>query len=342
MKTFTRHGIACATALFAAITASAQTYSVTRLDSDLSNTATFTDPNLIIPWGLAASGTDPWWVSDNGNGLSTLYDGQGNIQTLVVSIPPSATGGATGTPTGIVANSTTDFGGAFFLFDSEDGTIQTWAGAPSASIAVDNGPAAVYKGLAMAQMNGANVLYAANFRTAHVDAYDTSFDRIDLAPEAFLDPAIPAGYAPFNVQPIGGNLFVTFAKQDSSKHDEVDGPGFGYVDEFNSAGKLLMRLQHGTYMNAPWGIALAGSNFGMFSGNLLVGNFGSGTIVAFNPATGKVVGNLMNASNRPIIIPGLWALAFGQGGANGPTNQLYYTAGFKREAHGIFGFVAAQ
>ena len=342
MKTLTRSCLTCATAVFAATALSAQTYSVTKLVSDVSGVATFTDPNLVNPWGLAAAGTAPWWVSDNGTGLSTLYDGQGNIQSLVVNVPPGATGGKTGTPTGIVANTSSSFGGSFFIFDSEDGTIQTWAGAPGTTIVVDNGTAAVYKGLAMAQISTSNILYAANFRSGKVEAYNTSFKPVSLPAGAFTDSTLPAGYAPFNVQTIGGDIFVAFAEQDSAKHDEVDGPGLGYVDKFNPSGKLLMRLQHGSYMNAPWGIALAGSNFGTFSNDLLVGNFGSGAVVAFDPTTGKVKGTLTNSSNKPIVIPGLWALGFGQGGTNGPSDWLYFTAGIKSEAHGLFGFFAPQ
>jgi uncharacterized protein (TIGR03118 family) len=319
---------------------SAQTYSVTKLVSNVSGGATFTDPNLINPWGLAASGEDPWWVSDNNSGLSTLYNGQGQIQSLVVTIPPGKAGGPIGAPSGIVANSTTDFGGNFFLFDTEDGTIQGWNGAPSSTIIVDNGTAAVYKGLCLP--SGVNFLYAANFFSGKVEVYNTNFELQTLAPDAFFDPDIPAGYAPFNIQAVGTNLFVTFAKQDASKQNEVNGPGLGYVDEFEENGKLIMRLEHGNYMNAPWGIALAGSNFGTLSGDLLVGNFGSGEVIAFDAATGKVIGSLKGSDNKPIVIPGLWALAFGQGGNNGPTDWLYFTAGVDKQNGGLFGFYAAN
>ena len=319
---------------------SAQTYSVTKLVSSVSGGATLTAPNLINHWGLAASGENPWWVSDNNSGLSTLYNGEGQIQSLVVTIPPGKAGGSIGAPSGIVANSTTDFGGNFFLFDTEDGTIQGWNGAPSSTIIVDNGAAAVYKGLCLPA--GLNALYAANFFSGKVEAYNTNFELQTLAPDAFFDPDIPAGYAPFNIQAIGTTLFVTFAKQDASKQNEVDGPGLGYVDAFAENGKLLMRLQHGNYMNAPWGIALAGSDFGTLSGDLLVGNFGSGEVIAFDFATGKVIGSLQGSNNKPIVIPGLWALAFGQGGNNGPTDWLYFTAGVKKETGGLFGFYAPE
>jgi len=342
MKTIKYIGVVCAATMFAAAL-SAQTYSLTKLVSSQSGVATFTDPNLVNPWGLAASGTNPWWVSDNASGLSTLYNGEGDIQSLVVTIPPAPSGTApAGSPTGIVANSTSGFGGGFFLFDTEDGTIQSWTGASSSAVVVDKGPVAVYKGLAMAQMGSVDVLYAANFRTGKVEAYDTNFNPITLAAEAFTDSKLPAGFAPFNIQPIGSDLYVAFAQQDASRHDATVGAGLGYVDEFDTNGKLLMRLQHGNYLNAPWGIALAGSNFGSVSGDLLVGNFGSGTIIAFNPTTGKAIGALTNSSNKAIAIPGLWALAFGQGGNNGPTDWLYFTAGGKNQEFGLFGFLAPQ
>jgi uncharacterized protein (TIGR03118 family) len=329
-----------AAALSAAL--SAQTYSVTKLVSNTAGVATFTDPNLINPWGLAASGENPWWVSDNNSGLSTLYNGQGQIQSLVVTIPPGKAGGPIGAPSGIVANSTSDFGGNFFIFDTEDGTIQGWNGAPSATIIVDNGAAASYKGLTMGVMGTANVLFAADFFSGKVEAFDTNFNPITLATGAFTDSTLPAGFAPFNVQNIGGDIFVTFAKQDSTKLNNLNGAGLGYVDKFNPNGKLLMRLEHGNYMNAPWGIALAGSNFGTLSGDLLVGNFGSGEVIAFNASTGKVIGSLQGSNNKPIVIPGLWALAFGQGGNNGPSDWLYFTAGVKNETGGLFGFYAAN
>jgi uncharacterized protein (TIGR03118 family) len=194
----------------------------------------------------------------------------------------------------------------------------------------------------MAQMGSVNVLYAANFRAGTVDVFDTNFDPVTLAPGAFTDPRVPAGWAPFNVQVINGNIFVAFAEQDSAKHDEVDGPGLGFVDEFTPAGKLVMQFQHGSYLNAPWGLALAPANFGKFSNALMVGNFGSGAVVAYDLTTGKAGGVLETSSAKPLAIPGLWALNFGLGGSTGPTNWLYYTAGIKSEAHGLFGYIIAQ
>lgn len=322
--------------------ANAQTgYSETKLVSDRPGKAEKTDPNLVNPWGLAAVNAGDWWVSDNNSGLTTLYDGEGNIQSLVVTIPPGSSDPTSkGSPTGVVGNTTSDFGGSFFIFDSEDGTISAWFGASSTVTQIDKGTAAVYKGLAMATMGTVNVLYATNFRAGTVEAYDMDFNPFSLAAGAFTDPKIPAGFAPFGIQNIKGNLYVTFAKQDAAKHDQVNGAGLGYVDEFDPTGKLLHRLQHVSNFNAPWGIALAGSNFGTFSGDILVGMFGSGQIAAFDPATSKFVGVVSGSNGKAIAIPGLWALQFGQGGTSGPTDWLYFTAGPQNEAHGLFGFLS--
>lgn len=331
--------------LSAAGPSSAQTYGEVRLVSDTAaGLGTTIDPNLVNPWGLAAAPGNPWWVSDNGTGLSTLYDNLGNVIPLVVTIPPSASApaGSTGTPTGIVANTTTDFAAAPFLFDSEDGTITSWSGAPSATIVVDKGSAAVYKGLAIGQLGTVNVIYAANFRAGTVEVYDTNFNPLELSPGAFKDPMLPAGMAPFNVQVLNGNVFVAYAVQDAAKHDEQDGPGLGFVEEFDGSGNSIQRFQHGNFLNAPWGMAIAPSDFGPFSNDLLVGNFGSGQIIAFDLATGKAKGALRNAKGKAIATPGLWALSFGLGGGSGPANQLFFTAGVKGEAHGVYGYFFAN
>ncbi len=302
------------------------------------------DPNLVNPWGLAAFPGNPWWVSDNGPGLSTLYDGSGNIQSLVVTIPPSASSpaGSLGTPTGIVANPTPDFGGAAFIFDTEDGTISSWAGAPSATIVVDKGAAAVYKGLAIGTMGSVNVLYAANFRSGKIEVYDTNFNPVTLAPGAFTDPKLAPSLAPFNVQVLNGNVYVAYAVQDSAKHNEVDGAGLGFIEEYDASGNSIRRFEHGKFLNAPWGLALAPGDFGLYSNDLLVGNFGSGTVLAFDTTTGKLKNALRNQHGQPLAIPGLWALSFGLGGAAGPANWLYFTAGINAETHGLFGYFVAR
>lgn len=316
-------------------------YIRTNLITDVSGVAPQTDPNLLNGWGIAALPGGPWWVAANHTGLSTVYDGTGAIMSLVVTIPPSAATGGTGSPTGIVANSTTDFGGSLFLFDSEDGVISGWTSGTAATIKVDNGAAgAIYKGLAMAQMGSANFLYAANFHAGTVEVYDANFAWVDLGPAAFKDPTIPAGFAPFNVQTINGAIFVMYAKQDADAEDEVAGPGLGFVDAFTTEGALIRRYQHGPWLNAPWGAAVAPSDFGDLSGSLLIGQFGSGRIIAYDLNTGVVKGTLNNGNNGlPITIPGLWGIGFGNDGAAGPANSLYFAAGPKDEEHGLYGVI---
>jgi uncharacterized protein (TIGR03118 family) len=339
--------LACAMALlpglsFFSTPAQAQSYSVVKLTSDLPGVAPNQDTQLVNPWGLAALAGEPWWVSDNNSGLSTLYNSSGVKQSLVVTIPPgSIDPTAIGSPTGIVANSTSSFGGAAFIFDTEDGTIQAWTGASSAEIKVDKGTAAVYKGLTATWSGDVAVLYAANFGAGTIEEYDTNFNPIALAPGAFTDPRVPAGWAPFNVQAIGGAIYVTYAKQAAGKQNQEDGAGLGIVDKFNTSGTLLVKFQHGTFLNAPWGVAVAPASFGSFSNDVLVGNFGSGQIVAFNPSTGAEVGVLDSSSGSAITIPGLWALAFGDGGSSGPTTWLFFTAGIEAQAHGLFGYIVA-
>jgi uncharacterized protein (TIGR03118 family) len=332
-----------------------QHYLQTNLVSDIPGMAAVTDPNLVNPWGMSRnSSTSPWWVSDNGPGLATLYTGTGAIASLVVTIPtgdPSLS--STGTPTGQVFNGTTDFaltpGGsnpARFIFVTEDGTVSGWAGGPTATIKVNTHSKSVFKGVALASSmtksgGTANFLYVADFRKARVAVYDTNFNPVHMGEDAFQDESIPDGYAPFNVQNIGGDLYVSFALQDSQKHDEVDGPGLGYVDVFSTSGRLLHRLQHGNWFSGPWGMTQAPSDFGAYSHNILVGQFGSGQILVFDPVTGKFKGTLNDASNNPITIDGLWDIAFGSGGNSGPSTTLFFSAGLNGEADGLFGTITA-
>jgi uncharacterized protein (TIGR03118 family) len=344
-QSFSSAGKACAIALltglpFLSSPVQAQSYSVVPLTSDLSGVAPNQDTQLVNPWGLAALPGDAWWVSDNNSGFSTLYNSSGVKQSLVVTIPPSSSDPtAIGSPTGIVANSTSSFDGAAFLFDTEDGTISAWTGQPTAVIKVDKGTAAVYKGLTMAQMNGENVLYAANFGAGTVEAYDTNFNPITLSAGAFTDPRVPAGWAPYNVQAIGSSIYVTYAKQDATKQNGVNGAGLGIVDKFDTSGTLQLKFAHGSYLNAPWGVAVAPADFGTFSNDVLVGNFGSGEIIAFNPTTGAELGALENSSSKAITIPGIWGLEFGQGGESGPATWLFFTAGIGKQEHGLFGYI---
>lgn len=321
--------------------AAAQRATPVNLTSDIPDVGDFNDTNLVNPWGLVAAPGGPWWISDNGTGLSTLYNGAGKPNALVVTVLP-ATGSGPGNPTGIVLNSTSDFaiGGSatHFLFATEDGTIQGWSSGTSTAIAVNNNPGAVYKGLALAATGGANYLYAANFRNATVDVFDKNFSSHSFGSGAFVDSTIPAGYAPFNVAVIGSNkLAVTYALQDSAKHDDVRGIGHGYVDIYDNAGNLLSRLPHIPYLNSPWAVVIApASGFGGFSGDTLVGQFGSGAIVAYDPS-GNFVGLLFDPAALQLQIDGLWGLGFGNGTGSGPTTTLYFTAGAFDEAHGILG-----
>jgi uncharacterized protein (TIGR03118 family) len=321
------------------------------LVSDVPNLAQITDTNLVNSWGMARSSTSPWWIADNGMGVSTVYNGTGIPfplgNPLIVTIPPPTNGGGPSTPTGIVYNSASDFEvapgkPARFIFVTEDGTISGWnssANSTSAILKVDNSPNAVYKGVTIAQKDNASFLYVANFRGGSVDVFGTDFKPVKLAANAFIDNNIPADFAPFNVQNIKGKIFVTFAEQDAQKHDNLDGSGLGFVDVFDTDGNLLMSLEHGNWMDAPWGIALAPSDFGSFSDNLLVGNFGSGQIVAFNPENGNFSDILKNTSGKPITIEGLWGLGFGNGATAGPNSTLFFTAGINGEAHGLFGAI---
>lgn len=319
----------------------AQHYTENKLVSDISGNATVLDPNLKNSWGLARSSGSPWWVADNTSGLSTLYQASGTAASLVVTIPTPVGGTPPAAPTGIIFNGTPDFvlangKAAAFIFDTEDGTISAWNGGATATLEVTT-PKAVYKGLALSEFRGAHYLYATNFRAGRVEVYDTKFHRVRLSFEDFADWRIPRGYAPFNIQAIGQNLYVTYAKQDEAKHDDVAGPGHGFVNVFNSAGILQSRLQWGPWFNSPWGVTLAPSEFGEFSHSLLVGNFGSGKIAAFNPATGMFEGWVLNPDGSVLSIDGLWGLMFGNGGSAGPLNTLFFSAGPNDEADGLFG-----
>lgn len=324
----------------------ASSFSTTPLVSDGGLGAAHTDPHLINPWGIAFNPNGFVWIADNGSSTSTLYDGNGVPQTLVVAIPAGATGPAN--PTGIVYNGSSDFkvtqngvsGASAFLFDGEGGTIAGWSPAvngTNAVTAVDMGAAgAIYKGLAIASYAGANYLYAADFGLGAVEVYDTNFQKVTLPGGSFTDPMLPAGYAPFGIQAINGKLYVSFAQRAGSGPDEVDGAGLGFVDVFDTSGAMLQRLVSGGSLNAPWGMAMAPANFGSFSNMLLVGNFGDGKINAFDPGTGAMVGTLGTAGT-PIVIDKLWGIAFGNGLNSQPTNTLFYTAGPGDEAHGLYG-----
>jgi uncharacterized protein (TIGR03118 family) len=315
------------------------------LVSDLPGVAQFMDPDLVNPWGMASSSMSPIWVSDNGTGLATLYNGAGVKQGLVVTILPAAgsPAGTVAAPTGQVFNPTSDFAAARFIFATEDGTISTFTGSTTTFRAVDNSfSGAIYKGLALAANASGNFLYAANFHSGNIDVFDKDFKPATLSGR-FTDPSLPAGYAPFNIQEIGGKLYVTYAQQDAAKEDDEPGPGNGFLDVFDTNGVLERRLVSRGPLNSPWGLALAPANFGELSNDLLVGNFGDGRINAFDPTTGALLGPLDDPSGTPITIEGLWGLRFGNGGRGGAPNQLFFTAGIagpapgEIEDHGLFG-----
>lgn len=319
------------------------------LVSDLPGVADFTDTNLVNPWGIATSASSPFWISDNHAGLSTLYNSIGTPQTLVVTIPPPSGGTPPGAPTGVIFNNTTGFAvgaGAAgrFIFSTEDGTIVGWNSGGNGVVKVDNSASgAVYKGLTLGVSSGSNYLYAANFHAGTVDVFDTNYGPVTLA-GTFTDPILPAGFAPFNIQNVAGQLFVTYAVQDAAKHDDVAGPGNGIINVFDTAGNFVKRFATSNSLNSPWGLAVAPTNFGKFSGALLVGNFGNGKINAFDLSSGSSLGGLQNPSGAPISIQGLWGLLFGNGGNGGDKSTLYFTAGIPGggalEDHGLFGSIS--
>lgn len=324
----------------------AQQYTRTDLTADASTTSTMpvtADPNLVNAWGLSRASGSPWWVSDNGTGLTTLYDGAGVPQALVVKIPtPDGTG--TATPTGTVFNYTTGFqvGGkpSVFLFVTEDGTISGWnptVNLTSAVIALNRAGKAIYKGCAIAQTKHGARLYVTDFKSRRVRVFDSSFHRVESDDWAFRDPGVPKSYAPFNVQNVGGNLVVTFAKVESGSTDEEHGAGVGFVSIFDTRGRLVQRLQHGWWLNAPWGVTASPSDFGAFSHRFLIGNFGDGRINAFNTITGKFEGQLLDSTNQPLSVDGLWALSFGNNGKAGSSIEMYFTAGPNDESNGLLG-----
>jgi uncharacterized protein (TIGR03118 family) len=326
-------------------------YTQTNLISDIPGVARITDPNLVNPWGQATIGPSPLWVADNGSDSSTLYTGGVN-GTIPVPAPAAAPlvvkidGGA---PTGTVGNttgSTTDFlvhtkmgtAAANFIFASENGFITAWNRTVSGTEArvVARSPHAVYKGLALASVGTANYLYATDFHHGRIDVFDGRFDRVRLGRHAFTDSNLPDGFAPFGIQLINGELYVSYAKQDAQRHDDVAGPGNGFVDVYSTSGVLQTRLISRGDLNSPWGLVLAPSSFGGFAGDLLVGNFGDGLIHAYDPVHGTEAGTLANTDGNPIAIDGLWGLRFGNGTFGDP-GALVFTAGIADEGHGLLG-----
>ncbi len=328
------------------------------LVSDIPGVAPLTDPDLLNAWGLAATpGTDqapgsPLWVSDNGSDKTTLFAGAtptSVTQVLVVNITAGAPTGQVFNPDRagfVVHDAAGHSGSALFIFASENGAIDAWnpgvgaTGTGPSTVTetpVSNGANAVYKGLAIAQASdGHTYLYATNFRSGRVEVYDSNFQPARLPGGLFTDPGIPAGYAPFGIQELAGELYVTYAKQDAALHDDVAGQGHGFVDVFSNDGALIRRLVSHGQLNSPWGLALAPAGFGGFGGALLVGNFGDGHINAYNPDTGAHLGQLRGPGGHPIVIDGLWGLRFGNGNA-AKTGELVFSAGPNGEADGLLG-----
>ena len=394
MKVLFHFATAASLALAVASPAIAQHYTQVNLVANTSGVAPVTDPNLVNPWGLSRASGSPWWISDNGAGLSTLYNGVGGIVPLVVTIPkadPNSKTFPTGTPTGTIANgSTTDFllakgAPALFLFSTIDGTISGWnptigippGGAPpskQATVVFKATNGSSYTGLTSATIDGKRYLYAANFTKGRVDVFDSAFHKVSLShpdredrdhdrdndrgrdndnDRAFNDEHLPRDFVPFNVQAIGNDIVVTFVLHQEGKPFETDGEGLGFVDIFSSTGKLVQRLQHGRWLNAPWGVALAPLDFGAYSHDLLIGQFAGGsttefggTIAAYDLATGDFVGLVKDATGKNISIAGLWAISPGNSASAGsydataaPVSELYFTAGPDHGTGGLFGYL---
>ena len=342
-------GYALCVAAFPGSLWASNAYVVRNLASDVPDLADFTDPHLKGAWGISESASSPFWISDAGSGLSTLYSSTGSPISLVVAIPPSKAVGVTGsgTPTGTVYNATTGFAigtgeAASFIFDTLDGTISGWnhtVNAAAAQVMVDNSASgASYTGLAIGTSGSNTYLYAANLSKGTIDVFDSNYNPVTL-PNAFQDANLPAGYAPFNIQNLAGNLYVAYALQNTGKTFVTTGAGNGYVDVYSTAGTLMSRLVSGPHLNAPWGLAIAPTNFGDYANDLLVGNFGDGTVNVFNPTTGAYVATLNNADGTPIVIPNLWALQAGNGGSGGDANAVYFTAGIPGPDNGNHGLL---
>jgi uncharacterized protein (TIGR03118 family) len=324
------------------------------LVADTAGVADLTDPNLVNPWGIAISTTSPFWLSDNGTGLATVYSASATatltVSTLKVTIPVGAAStDKVGHVTGQISNTSTVFllpngNGlkASFIFSTEDGTISAWNGGTVALVQVDNSSkGAVYKGLTLGGTATAPQIYVPNFNAGTIEVYDGNFAPVKLAAGAFTDSQIPAGFAPFNIQNLGGKLYVAYAKQDAAKKEDVPGAGNGYVDVYDMSGANLQRLVAGGALNSPWGLAIAPANFGAFSNDLLVGNFGNGRINVYDPAAGTSLGALQDPTGATITISGLWALQVGNGKSGGDANAVYFTAGPGSQAHGLFGSLQA-
>ncbi len=338
------------------VTRSHNRFSVLPLDSDGFIDAPVTDDDLVNTWGLALNPAGLFWLANNGTDTATIYTGDGVAQTLVVPLPAGAA------PTGVTFYSGNNFilddgtsaGPARFIFAGEEGEIFGWGpaisppGQPASVVrAVDSSSGgAVYKGIALAITGSGERLYATDFRNRRVDVFDGAFEPVSLAPAAFVDPHVPAGFAPFGIASIRGRILVTFAKRDATGEDDIAGPGLGFVSVFDTDGSFIARIGTRGPLNAPWGMAIAPAGFGRFGGDLLVGNFGDGRIIAYRIAddlrSAFPEGLLRKSDGRPIVIDGLWAINFGNGAAAAPLRTLFFTAGPGDEQHGLFGRIESR
>jgi uncharacterized protein (TIGR03118 family) len=324
-------------------------YQQLNLVSDIPGAAQITDPSLVNAWGLSAGPTTPIWVSNNGTSTATLYRGATNPTELASKVPlvvsiPTAGSSTGGSPTGQVFNSTTDFalptgGKALFIFAGEGGDISAWNGAQGTqAVLVAPSVGGVYKGLALLTNSSGNWLLAANFHDNQIDLFNSTFGRVTHK-NAFRSVGIPKGYAPFNVAVLGNRVYVTYAKQDADRVDDVAGAGHGFVNVFNTDGRFLRRFASRGVLNSPWGMTIAPMGFGEFSGDLLISNFGDGRIYAFD-RSGEREGTLRDAHGQPLAIDGLWALMPGNGAA-GATSDVWFSAGPAGESHGLLGILRA-
>jgi uncharacterized protein (TIGR03118 family) len=320
-------------------------YQQTNLVSDIPGLAKFTDPLLLNAWGITYPPTGPFWIADEDTGFSTLYNGQGQPfppgSPLAVTIPSNPGNPHPGTPTGVVFNNTSGFvihagnksGPSRFLFAGFDGTISGWSpnvDPTHAILAVNNPTSAIYQGLAIGTNASGTFIYAAN-AFGSIDVFDQNFAPAHLH-GSFHDPNLPANYFPYNIQNLGGQLWVVYA-----------GLNTGYIDVYDTEGNLIRRVVSGGPLYFPWGMAIAPAHFGRFSNDLIVGNTGTGLINAYDPKTGRFLGHLQDKAGKPIVLgDGLWGLIFGNGGNGGDRNTLYFTAGIYFYFHGLFGSLTAH
>ena len=327
----------------------AQQYQETHLVSNSSQQGPVdVDPNVINPWGIGRSSAGPWWINDEGKGVATIYTGSGEDAAPVLVTIPSAGQAPTGSPTGIVFNGSSDFDvepgkPAIFIFASFDGTISGWNPQVNPTVAIQKvkaTPGSILTGATIVEVNNKRFLFVADVHEGKIRVFDTNFNPVQTEPTVFRDTHLPPNFVPFNIQNIGGNLYVTFAEQNQTKTFVTTGPNLGAVDVFSAEGAVLQRFERGSWFNAAWGVAQAPSDFGTFSHSILVGQFGSGEIAAFDAITGRFQGMLQDQNGQVIQHDDLWGLAFGAGNANsGPANALFFNAGLNDGKAGLFGFL---